>query len=96
MRSLRRVSAVLALFLLLPASAAAVSSDLIVHNDLTIDRDKTPMTMGVPFGPGALAAVDQLRVEGPGGPVTPLQTRVMSSWWDGTPRWVLLDFPADV
>lgn len=47
-----------------------------------------PVTAGVPFPEGALGSDQQLRLADG----TPLQTRVLERWKDGSLKWVLLDF----
>lgn len=86
----------LLLVLLLPATAHALNVPLTVRNQLDLPREGAMLTMGVPFAQGAISSVDQLSIAGPGGPVENLETRVLTQWWDGTPRWVLFTLPVDV
>lgn len=55
-----------------------------------------PITTGVPFARGHLADVDRLRLIGPDGLQRPLQARATDRWSDGSIRWALIDFQADV
>ena len=47
-----------------------------------------PVTAGLPFPKGALGSDPRLRLADD----TPLQTRVLQRWSDGSAKWVLLDF----
>ena len=86
----------LLLAFLLPSPAYALSVPLTVRNSLAVPREGAMLTMGIPFAQGELSSVDRLSVSGPAGAVENLQTRVLTSWWDGSPRWVLLTLPVDV
>lgn len=57
-----------------------------------IARDNWPVTSGVPFAPGALHSTNQVTLHTEDGQPLPLQTEVLSSWPDGSIRWLLLDF----
>lgn len=69
---------------------------LTLSNDLPFARIAEPVTCGVPLvrgfapSPGELALVDE------GGKPVPVQVTATSTYHDGTPRWVLLRFAADV
>lgn len=82
--------------LLASATVHAVTVPITITNELAVPRTQAPVTLGLPFGPGELSDLASLRVEGPSGAVSPLQTRTLVTWYDGTPRWVLFDFPADL
>ena len=66
---------------------------------LGLARSHWPLTTGVPFPPGAVRDVSQLRVRAADradtAAVTPLQGSVLSRWPDGSVRWALLDWQAD-
>lgn len=59
------------------------------------DRRAEPVTLGVPFPEAALADEDQARIIRNDN-VIPCQREVTSRWPDGSIRWLLLDFLADV
>ena len=61
-----------------------------------IPRQNVPVTRGVPLPKGALRDLDSVWVEdGDGQPVS-AQFRTLSRWEDGSLKWVLTDFSADV
>ncbi len=60
-----------------------------------IDRINEPVTSGVPFEEGVLTNKDNVRLFD-GVTELPLQTNVTSKWPDGSIKWLLLDFQADV
>jgi hypothetical protein len=63
-----------------------------------IARRGWPISVGVPFPRGAHKDVSNLRLQAAGStaPATPVQTRVLTRWPDGTVRWALLDWQADL
>ncbi|MDA0336391.1 MAG: hypothetical protein O2782_14605 [bacterium] len=69
--------------------------ELSIVEPLGNKRTAWPVTMGVPFPQGILAAAEDLRLRRKGD-ARPLQTRTMMCWPDGSVRWVLLDFQADL
>jgi hypothetical protein len=71
------------------------SIDLSILEPLGIDRPAHPVTMGIPFPPGALRDAAGLRLEIDTHSV-PLQTRPMLTWPDSSVKWVLLDFQIDL
>ncbi|MFO8079019.1 MAG: hypothetical protein R6V07_01830 [Armatimonadota bacterium] len=58
--------------------------------------DRRPVSQGVPFPQGALGSADHARVLDAAGAEVPAQIDVTSRWPDGTVKWVLLDFQADI
>ncbi len=54
-----------------------------------------PISGGFPFAKGAVRDTDKLRLTAAGQPV-PVQSRVLSHWPDGSVRWALLDWQADL
>jgi hypothetical protein len=58
-------------------------------------RRGEPVRHGVPFARGACRSVADLTIEHATGPV-PLQARALDRWPDGSVRWALLDYRADV
>lgn len=61
-----------------------------------VDRDREPVTLGVPFPRGTLVEDRCLRLSDEQGRPLALQTEVLDRWSDGSCRWVLLDFQATV
>jgi hypothetical protein len=61
-----------------------------------IPRRAEPVTLGLPFPPGAVANPAALRLRSPAGAPVPVQASVLDRWPDGTVKWALLDFLADV
>jgi hypothetical protein len=55
-----------------------------------------PVRCGVPFAQGLLAKDAPVEVTGPDGKSVPVQTAPMSTWLDGSLKWLLVEFPADV
>ena len=51
-----------------------------------------PVTSGVPFPKGAIGSDRHIRLLNADGRETPLQTRTLAHWPDGSVKWVLLDF----
>jgi hypothetical protein len=58
-------------------------------------RRGEPVRHGVPFAPGVCRSVSELTLETAAGPV-PLQARALDRWMDGSVRWALLDYTADI
>ncbi|MBT7302191.1 MAG: hypothetical protein HN849_21870, partial [Victivallales bacterium] len=69
---------------------------LTVREIAGVARAKWPVTSGVPFPEGHLGSADNLRLRGADGTPVPLQCQVLAEWPDGSVRWGLLDFQADV
>jgi hypothetical protein len=67
-----------------------------VSNPLELARFRAPVTSGLPFPPGHLTAASSVRLLDGRGQAVPLQTEVLGRWPDGSVRWLLLDFQADV
>ncbi|MCD6404306.1 MAG: hypothetical protein J7M19_00605, partial [Planctomycetes bacterium] len=54
------------------------------------------VSAGVPFARGALKETSGLTLTDSSGKAAPLQAECLAKWPDGSCRWVLLDFAADV
>ena len=67
---------------------------------LGLARTHWPLTTGVPFPAGVVRDVSQLSVKAgeaaENATETPSQTRVLSRWPDGSVRWALVDWQADL
>jgi len=61
-----------------------------------IARERWPLTRGAPLPQGATTDARGLTLEDDQGLPVPAQFRVLSRWPDGSDRWVLVDFQADV
>jgi hypothetical protein len=59
-------------------------------------RERWPATRGVPFPPGALDSSAHLRLLAEAGEEVPLQATTLACWPDGSVRWALLHFQADL
>ena len=59
-------------------------------------RSEWPLTRGVPLPEGAVGETGELMLAGPGGDAVPVQLRPLARWPDGSLKWVLADFQADV
>ena len=55
-----------------------------------------PVTSGIPFPQGELSSSDNARVLTSANREVPSQMRVMSAWPDGSVKWLLVDFQANV
>ena len=101
---LRLMAQIFILLLLLPSisfgSEGKISIPLIVHEALRegvsgVDRRSEPVAVGIPFPKGILKeknGVLQLALEG----TEDFQFRTLARWPDGSVRWALVDFQADV
>ena len=61
-----------------------------------ITRRKYPLTRGVPLPQGTVTGVENLSLQDAQGQDVPVQLRVLGRWPDGSAKWVLVDFQADV
>ena len=66
-----------------------------VLEDAGFDRQAGPVTLGVPFPRGTLEDADRAILTYKGNTVQ-CQREVTSRWSDGSVRWLLVDFLADV
>ena len=61
-----------------------------------VPRVEWPVTGGVPFGRGELAACASLELRDEHDTPVPLQTEALAHWEDGSVKWLLLDFFASM
>ncbi len=61
-----------------------------------VARVAFPFSRGIPFPAGQHKDLAAHQVFAPGGKAVPTQSRVLSRWPDGTVKWLLVDFQADV
>ncbi|MGD8239053.1 MAG: hypothetical protein PVH68_10905 [Armatimonadota bacterium] len=78
------------------AEAIPTTVGLTVTNGLASERTAEPITCGAPLARGFVRRADELTLLGPDGRAAPVQVLTTSAYKDGTPRWVLLTFGADV
>lgn len=69
---------------------------LLIEEPSGLRRERWPATRGVPFPSGALAGCHQLRLFTEAGAEVPLQVKPLAHWPDGSVRWALLHFQADL
>ena len=69
---------------------------LILDERNGINRLNEPVTVGIPFPKGKIFSPAGLALCKPNGRRIPLQTQVLGSWFDGSAKWVLLDFLASL
>ena len=81
-----------------PAAGRTVSDrlPLMVANRSDAACDSAPVRSGVPFPEGVLGSSRNMRLLDPLGDEVPVQTRTLGRWPDGTVKWALVDFQADV
>jgi len=90
----RSLSAAVFCLGLFPAFAADVV--LTVEEPAGVRRTGWPVTSGVPFAAGALREANAVSLRDGEGKAVPLQTDVLARWPDGSVRWLLVDFQADL
>jgi len=85
-----------------PVSVASAAQEtlneikLTFNNELPFERKAEPTTCGVPLVRAFVINDDELTLFDLNGQAVPVQILTTSKYKDGTPRWVLLDFQADV
>ena len=75
--------------------ATAMTATLTVTEPAGLARTNWPVTAGVPLPRGRVRDPQNLRL-GDGTTSVPVQARILSRWPDGSVRWVLLDWQADL
>jgi hypothetical protein len=61
-----------------------------------ITRFDEPVTVGIPFPPSAVMHPDELVLLDQKGQPSRLQSQVLARWFDGSVKWVLLDFQMSI
>lgn len=81
-----------------PANGEAVSErlSLTVRNPVDAARHSAPVRSGVPFPQGVLGSSRTMRLLDSSDNEVMLQTRTLGRWPDGTVKWAVVDFQADV
>ena len=67
-----------------------------LHEHDGIPRQGFPITGGIALAAGRVREAAQLVLRDAAGRAVPLQARALSHWPDGSVKWVLLDFQADL
>lgn len=91
-----RIGTIAVILSLALSAATAANVPVVVQNPSGVTMQAEPITTGVPFPEGALASPDRVRLLDEAGAELPLQVTVTSEHRDGSVRWLLLDFQADV
>jgi hypothetical protein len=73
-----------------------LSIPLFIEERSGITRISEPVTIGVPFPQGAVVDPSFLTLWNNNEQLLPLQTQTLASWFDGSAKWILLDFQASV
>ncbi len=76
--------------------AAAMSLPLLIEERQGLARWHEPVTVGLPLPQGAGRHLEALLLCDQKGEPCPCQSQVLARWCDGSLRWVLLDFQANV
>ena len=90
------------LFTLSPGQAAqspspcAASVPLLVTDHAGVRRAGEPVRSGIPLPQGGLEAANRARLLAPNGEVVAASFQALDSWPDGSVRWLLVDFTAEV
>ncbi len=95
-RTGRRLGGLFCGIMLAATTATAADVALTVEEPGGVARAAWPVTGGVPFGPGDLSDAKVLGLWRSDGTPAPLQTDVLARWPDGSVRWLLVDFQADL
>ena len=73
-----------------------ISVSLLIEERSGRARIKEPVTVGVPLRQGAVHDPASLSLFDPQGRQCPVQSETLAHWFDGSAKWVLFDFTADV
>lgn len=69
--------------------------EIIIEERAGTERDKEPVTFGIPFPKRLLSDKNYLSLVGGEGHPIPLQTEILSTWPDKSIKWLLCDFMID-
>src|SRR5215472_9064178 len=70
--------------------------DILVPTKPPVPRRREPVTCGLPWPRAVLRDQSHLRLADVNGRPFPFQSRVLDRWPDGSVRWLLLDWQADI
>ena len=75
---------------------SSLSLPLLIEERSGIARFDEPVTVGIPLPPHAVMHPDQLVLLDQKGQPSLLQSQVLARWFDGSVKWVLLDFQMNI
>ncbi len=75
---------------------SSLSLPLLIEERSGITRFDEPVTVGIPFPPSAVMHPDELVLLDQKGQPSRLQSQVLARWFDGSVKWVLLDFQMSI
>ena len=91
---------ILTLSFCLNSSSSAVekrNKEIILNlEDVRADFSLFPFRTGIPFPKGALKSPDNISLFSPDGKSIVADKKLVSSWDDGSVRWLLLNFQKDI
>ncbi len=76
--------------------AAHETVPLTLDNPIPYPRQAWPVTSGIPFPQGDVTSIEHIRILSPAGEEVSSQITTLTEWPDGSIKWALLDFQADV
>jgi len=80
----------------MPTTVPDEGIPLTVTNPLDVPRTAVPITSGIPMPQGALQPSDSLCLTDGDGAAVPAQFEPLAFWPEGSVKWALLDFQADI
>ena len=78
------------------SETSSIVAPIVVEERNGWRRFNEPVSMGIPFPKGAVFDPERLSLEDQHGQLFPLQSEALARWSDGSLKWVLLDFLANV
>jgi len=69
---------------------------LTVKEPSGVERKSYPVTSGIPMPKGVLLSSQEVRLLNQAGEEIPVQTETMAMWIDGSVKWMLVDFQANL
>jgi hypothetical protein len=75
---------------------SCVDISLLLEERAGINRLHEPVTIGLPFPQGMVSDIGCLTLWDASGCQLPLQAHPLANWFNGSVKWVLLDFQADL
>ena len=76
--------------------SASLTIPLHVTEPLGLARSRFPVTRGIPLPEGTVREPADATLIDAAGREAPVQTRRLTRWPDGSVKWLLVDFQADV
>ncbi len=93
---MRRIPLAIIGLMALVTAVEAAEVKLTVEEPSGVGRVGWPVTSGIPLAKGELKETADTALFSADGKQLPLQTEVLARWLDGSVRWLLLDFQADL